>query len=233
MSSTSIYHYAYRISNRLTGMHYYGVRSSKGHPKLDLGVKYFSSLTGVIGKTFKTEQRNNPENYKYKVIKICSSRELAVKFEIRLHSKFNVKKHPKFLNRSNQTTEGFDAFGNAHSEEAKNKMRVAAKSRPEQSEETKKKRSNSLTGKPKSEEHRRNLIKSQIGKKRPAYSETARLNMARAQVDETIYKFVNRDGSEFVGTGYDLGKLYKLQNNSIRRVIKGTLKTTGGWMLEI
>ena len=35
----------------------------------------------------------------------------AVEHEIFLHAKFNVKLHPKFYNKSNQTSTGFDRFG--------------------------------------------------------------------------------------------------------------------------
>ena len=34
-------HYVYRITNKIENKHYYGVRSCKIDPKLDLGIKYF------------------------------------------------------------------------------------------------------------------------------------------------------------------------------------------------
>lgn len=48
------YHYVYRITNTQTKMHYYGCRSSNVEPKLDLGVKYFSSSTD---REFMLEQK--------------------------------------------------------------------------------------------------------------------------------------------------------------------------------
>ena len=38
-----MYHYVYRITNKILNKHYYGKRSSKLSPELDLGKKYFSS----------------------------------------------------------------------------------------------------------------------------------------------------------------------------------------------
>ena len=65
------YHYTYRITNILLKLHYYGVRTSKDIlPKKDLGIKYFSSSTN---KEFIKDQKSNPQNYKYKIIRIYST----------------------------------------------------------------------------------------------------------------------------------------------------------------
>ena len=61
-----MFHYVYRITNKKENKHYYGVRSSKVEPKLDLGVKYFSSSTD---KEFINEQKINNYLFKYKIIK--------------------------------------------------------------------------------------------------------------------------------------------------------------------
>ena len=71
----SKFHYVYRITNTIENKHYYGVRTSKVEPKLDLGFKYFSSSKD---KAFISDQRENKDDYKYKVIKIFSSREEAI-----------------------------------------------------------------------------------------------------------------------------------------------------------
>ena len=102
------YHYVYRITNKITGKHYYGGRSSKRSPSEDLGHFYFSSYTN---KYFKIDQKQNPSHYKYKVIKEFSTRKEANEFEIFLHKKFDVKNHPKFINKSNQTSKKFDTTG--------------------------------------------------------------------------------------------------------------------------
>ena len=104
----SKYHYVYRITNTLTGLYYYGARSSKCQPKDDLGLNYFSSFGD---KSFIQDQRDNPQNYKYKVIKVFQDRAGAILYESKLHAKFDVKNHPKFINKSNQTSSGFDTSG--------------------------------------------------------------------------------------------------------------------------
>lgn len=103
------YHYVYRITNLITGMHYYGSRSSKSVPKEDLGKKYFSSSKNA---EFIKDQKEHPSNYKYKLIKIFETcREDANNLESKLHIKFDVRKHPKFINLSNQLPNGFSTHG--------------------------------------------------------------------------------------------------------------------------
>ena len=108
MSSKTIYHYAYRITNTLECKHYYGSRTSKIHPSKDLGKKYFSSSKD---KEFKKDQKENPQNYKYKVIRLFDTREGAVSFEIRLHNKFDVGVNESFYNKAKQTSVGWDTTG--------------------------------------------------------------------------------------------------------------------------
>ena len=103
------YHYVYRITNLITAMHYYGDRSCNCHPSEDIGIKYFSTNTL---KLFIQDQKNNPQDYKYKVVRIYeTTREGAKQLEVDLHKKFDVKNHPKFINRANQTSAGFDVTG--------------------------------------------------------------------------------------------------------------------------
>lgn len=104
----SKYHYVYRITNTKEQKHYYGVRSSKIEPKLDLGIKYFSSSRD---KEFMNEQKENKSIFKYKVIKIFETRKEAVKLEIKLHSKFDVGLNESFYNKAKQTSTGFDTSG--------------------------------------------------------------------------------------------------------------------------
>lgn len=90
-----MYHYVYRITNKAINKHYYGSRTSKLHPKDDLGHKYFSSSKD---KEFIKEQKFNPSIFKYKVIKICETRDEATSIEILLHKRFNVGNNPNFYN---------------------------------------------------------------------------------------------------------------------------------------
>lgn len=102
------YHYTYRITNIKERMYYYGVRSCDCLPKEDIGIEYFSSFKK---KEFIKDQKENPQDYKYKVIKIFSTRVEAVEHEIFLHKKFDVKLHQKFYNGANQTSTNFDTTG--------------------------------------------------------------------------------------------------------------------------
>lgn len=100
-----MYHYVYRITNIHKRKHYYGVRTSKCAPKDDIGVIYFSSSKD---KEFIKDQKENPQNYKYKIIKICETRLDAARLEIELHSKFNVGVNESFYNLAKSTTTKFN-----------------------------------------------------------------------------------------------------------------------------
>lgn len=102
------YHYTYRITNIKEKMYYYGVHSCDCLPKEDIGIKYWSSSKR---DGFIDHQKQNPEQYKYKVLKIFNTRVEAVEHEMFLHKKFDVKLHEKFYNDSNQTSTGFDTSG--------------------------------------------------------------------------------------------------------------------------
>jgi hypothetical protein len=103
-----IIYYVYRITNINLKKHYYGKRKTSIDPKLDLGIKYFSSSRD---KQFIEDQKNNPHSYKYKIIKKFVSVEEATTLEIYLHNKFNVGKNPIFYNKSKQTSTKFDTTG--------------------------------------------------------------------------------------------------------------------------
>lgn len=119
MSSNTIYFYVYRITNVINNTHYYGRRFSKVLPKLDLGVKYFSSSSV---KEFILDQKKNPHNYKYKIIVITKTKERAVELEEKLHAKFDVANHPNFINRMNAHRDHNFATGKKHSIRTRQKM---------------------------------------------------------------------------------------------------------------
>lgn len=122
----SIFHYVYRITNIITKMHYYGCRSSKMHPSLDLGHKYFSSSKD---REFLQEQENHKEHFKYKVIRIFQTREDALSFEIKLHTRFDVDKNPSFYNKAKQTTVGFYYTNKGTKFSKEHREKIASKSR--------------------------------------------------------------------------------------------------------
>lgn len=93
---SSLFHYNYRITNLILRKHYYGSRSSKILPQLDIGVKYFSSSTN---KEFISDQKTNPNNYKYKVVKVHKNRKDTILYEIKLHQKCKVNTNQSFYNK--------------------------------------------------------------------------------------------------------------------------------------
>lgn len=157
------YHYVYRITNVITEMFYYGDRSCNCHPSEDIGIKYFSTSSL---KLFINDQKENPQDYKYKIVRIFEScRTDAKQLEVELHKRFDVKNNKKFINRSNQTSSGFSngdisgeanpMFGRNHTEESKAKMSENSKwmtgdknhmFNKHHTDESKKKMSDSLTG---------------------------------------------------------------------------------------
>ena len=137
------YHYVYRITNIKEGMYYYGVHSCDCDPKEDIGIKYFSSSK----KEFIKHQKQNPEEYKYKVIKIFASRVEANCHEEILHAKFDVKLHQRFYNKHNACSK-FNSYGmGTYQDENGEKIflsKYEAKSR-------------NLKGYPKTDKHKANL----------------------------------------------------------------------------
>ena len=99
-----MFHYVYRITNTSSNKHYYGKRSCNILPKNDLGVKYFSSSHDEL---FIRDQKQNPQNYKYKIIRVFDTSKDALSFEIRLHNKFDVGINENFYNKSKQTSVRF------------------------------------------------------------------------------------------------------------------------------
>jgi hypothetical protein len=111
MTSKSIYpkfHYVYRITNLVENKHYYGKRSSKVPPEQDLGKKYFSSSHD---KQFIQDQKQNPQNYRYKVVARFDNVKSSIEMEIKLHEMFDVGRNPKFYNKAKQTSTGWDTTG--------------------------------------------------------------------------------------------------------------------------
>jgi hypothetical protein len=142
MTSNTIYHYVYRITNLVEKKHYYGKRSSKCDPKQDLGKKYFSSSTD---KEFRADQKQNPQNYRYKIVQIFGNAKLALVRESKLHYKFNVCVNERFYNKANQNLRGFDRTGSSSSIETRTKISKASLGVPK-SNETKEKMSKAAIG---------------------------------------------------------------------------------------
>ena len=155
------FHYVYRISNVLKNKHYYGKRSSKVEPKLDLGVIYFSSSRD---KEFLNDQRINSQNYKYKIIRKFEEVKSALEFEVKIHDRFDVAKNEKFYNKAKQTSSGFDTTGTIRSIELNLRFSEMMKG-VKHTEEHKRKIALALSGKSLSVERRIKIGLAHTGKK--------------------------------------------------------------------
>jgi len=71
-------HYVYKITNHQNGMFYIGMRSCSKLPQDDLGIDYFSSSSN---KMFISEQKENPQNFKYDILKTFKNPTDAKEFE--------------------------------------------------------------------------------------------------------------------------------------------------------
>lgn len=139
MVKAPIYFCVYRITNIIEKKHYYGYKSSNIHPSKVIGVTYFSSMRNKDGATFKKDQKENPQNFKYKILQIFNNKDDALNREIKMHSIFDVENNPNFYNKRNQRSSGYDTTGYKHTNKTKANMSAAQK------------------GKPKSEEHKANM----------------------------------------------------------------------------
>jgi hypothetical protein len=87
---------------------YIGTKSSDEEPYCVIGKKYFSSSSD---DDFIKEQKEYPENFRYKVLKNFDNRTDAIQLECYLHKKYNVVESDKFYNRSAQLCTSFDITG--------------------------------------------------------------------------------------------------------------------------
>lgn len=159
MASNLIYHYVYRITNVVEGIHYYGKRTCKVDPVNDLGITYFSSSSDT---EFIRTQKEHPERFKYKVIRIFQESNSALLFEVRLHDRFDVGNNTAFYNKSKQTTSKWTTSGMTVGESTRRKVSNAMKNRL-MTEEHRKNLSKSAKGRIKSASHCKNISIAQSG----------------------------------------------------------------------
>lgn len=207
------YYYVYRITCTHPASlekYYYGLRCSKCHPKED--TRYWSSSRYVkeainqFGSTYFTK----------KIVSIYSTREQALLKEIQLHAFFDVKNHPLFFNRANQTTIKFSTLGLFHSNETKTKIRRALLGKPRTylSLESREKMAKARLGKLVSEEIR--------AKMSIAHSNQAELNPNRPIPEETRLKM----SIAHTGKKYPNRRSRGPQSSETRKKISDSLKQT-------
>ena len=100
MKKDKKYHYVYNIKELSSNRNYIGVRSCNCLPEQDLGIKYFSSSTD---KEFIVNQKINPANYKYEILSLYETKQLAINEECRLHELYNVDTNSNYINRAKNT----------------------------------------------------------------------------------------------------------------------------------
>jgi len=116
------FYYVYRLTctveHSTPEKYYYGSRVCCCEPHLD--IRYWSSSKRV--KAIRNQY--GPLAFYKKIVGIYPTRMHALEKEIALHARFNVKDHPLFLNRANQTSVNFSFMRTqACSEEHKQKIR--------------------------------------------------------------------------------------------------------------
>ena len=122
MYNTKFQHnFVYLIWNKINHKKYIGTKSSNEEPKNVIGHTYFSCSKD---KDFMNEQKEHPENFRYKVLKDFKTRKEALNLECELHHKYKVDTNDDFYNRAMQTADGFDChFKHEHwSEYVKEKI---------------------------------------------------------------------------------------------------------------
>ncbi len=144
-----MYHCVYRITHLLDWKSYIGKHSGAILSVDDIGKPggYFSSSHD---NNFMVDQKENPQNYKYKILMTFETSTAATDYEIYLHAKYDVKLNPWFYNLANQTSSGFDTTGrrgNEREKERKRKIQPTLKiENPSRYKEINAKRGKSLTG---------------------------------------------------------------------------------------
>lgn len=172
------WHYVYRltcthpaVTSRLTARYYYGCRSSRRTPQ---DGPYWSSSKPVQ----KAIQRYGLASFTKKIVAIYATRAEAMAKEIALHARFDVKTHPLFFNRANQTTLKFSRAGVRCSPETVEKIRLHVRGRV-YAPEVGAKRGAERRGKTLSPEVRRNMSLAQLGK---VLSEETKAKMAASHI---------------------------------------------------
>ena len=134
---------------------------STSEDKVNSG-KYFGSVASIKYKDiFKEERKNNPDLFTIEILSLHTTRESAIEKELELQIKYNVVKSTDYMNESLARVNGF--FGRDTSGEGHPKFGDKL------SEETKKKISDTLTGRIEPEETRKKKSLSKLGDKNSFY----------------------------------------------------------------
>jgi hypothetical protein len=191
--------------------HYYGSRSCKNcNPHDDLGIKYFSSSQD---KDFIKDQKEHPEHYRYKIIRIHESRKDALDLEVLLHNKFDVGLNESFYNRSKQTSIGWSTIGCKPSKETRKKLSEARKGEK-----------NHLYGKHHTEDTKKKISEAQKGEKShwhgKNHTEETRKKISEAKKGEKNPRFKGYYVTPFGTFSSSIDKQIKENNINHKSIIK-------------
>ena len=160
--------YTYLVRHKPTGLYYYGLQYGKNcHPQ-NLWKTYFTSSKDI----HKLIESTGADSFEYTIRRTFDNATDAIEWEKKVLRRMNVVSRSDFVNRN---IPGSSMF--AHSEETKEKMR---KPKPEKFRKQLlgNQRAKKLLGRPKSDEHRKNISKSKQGKKNPMYGRKGKLSPA-------------------------------------------------------
>ncbi len=179
--------YVYRLTcthPESPAKYYYGYHSCIGDPRQD---PYWSSSRTVQAAMI----RFGPEAFTKKVIATYPTRAEALALEVKLHHYFNVKDHPLFFNRANQTSTKFTTTGSpsmatrAKMSAALQGHQVSPETRHKLSETGKGRRLSPEQRAAVAEANRRRVVTSET-KAKMAASQKNRSPQLRAQVAEKL-----------------------------------------------
>lgn len=179
--------YTYLIQHRPTGKVYYGYRSAnKVEPKEDLWKQYFTSSP----KVQQLIEETGVDSFDVEVRRVFETKEQASDWETRVLHRCNVLKNDRWINQN-----------------------IAGYIVP--TEESRKKISDYHKDKPKTDEHKQNLSKSQKGSKRPWASQ----NLPKDSAGENNGMFGKKHSEETKAKiGALMSERIKGDNNPMRKV---------------
>jgi len=90
-----MYYYVYKITDKKRKKYYIGSRQSAVTPKQDLGHDYFSSSTN---KKFIEEQRKDPSQFEYEIIKEYPNMLEALEHEKKILQRVDARNNEKYYN---------------------------------------------------------------------------------------------------------------------------------------
>lgn len=256
--------YVYTITNLINGKQYVGV--TKNFKK-----RFKDHKAEMRGKTnkplYNSMRKYGIENFKFEIICTCDLSNIEEK------EKYFIKElktfHPNGYNmtsggeyRKELSIESIEKIasknrGRKHTGKALENIRNGWKNKPPMTDETKRKLSESNTGKKRTTEQNEKNRLAQLGKIQSVETVNKRLNTIKERFpngitfiatpeqklanrlrnieltgDKHIYTFIHIDNTEFTGYIYEFRDNFNLNKNSIYKLSKGISYTYKGWKIK-